>query len=192
MIVGVSDPNGIDYAIRLLRALAELRVESHLVVSKFAATKLADEADGSGRNWRGLADVSYRDDEFGAPIASESFRTLGMIVVPCAMQTVGEIASCTASNLLARAADACLKARRRLVLVIRETPLHLGHLRAMIAATESGAIMFPTVPSFRRDPRSLDDLSDHTISRVLDLFELEPGSALRGDLAGVSLAPVQF
>jgi 4-hydroxy-3-polyprenylbenzoate decarboxylase len=136
---------------------------------------LAYETDMATRDLRDLADVSYAIGDVGAAISSGSFRTMGMVVAPCSMRTVGEIASCATSNLLTRAADVCLKERRRLVMMVRETPLHAGHLKAMLAATEAGAIMFPPVPAFYAKPATLADLVDHTVGRVLDLFDLDAG-----------------
>jgi flavin prenyltransferase len=175
MIVGVSGATGIVYAIRLLEVLRGLCVESHLVVTKPGEMTLAYETDLATRDLRDLADVSYAIGDIGAAISSGSFRTMGMIVAPCSMRTVGEIASCATSNLLTRAADVCLKERRRLVLMVRETPLHAGHLKAMLAATEAGALMFPPVPAFYSKPHGLADMVDHTIGRVLDLFDLDAG-----------------
>jgi 4-hydroxy-3-polyprenylbenzoate decarboxylase len=125
--------------------------------------------------------VNYVITDIGAAISSGSFRTMGMVVAPCSMRTVGEIASCATSNLLTRAADVCLKERRRLVLMVRETPLHAGHLKAMLAATEAGAVIFPPVPAFYAKPQSLSEMVDHTIGRVLDLFDLETGLVDRWD-----------
>jgi 4-hydroxy-3-polyprenylbenzoate decarboxylase len=175
MIVGVSGATGVVYAIRLLEVLRDLRIESHLVISKPGEMTLAYETDLAVRDLRALADVSYAIGDVGAAIASGSFRTMGMVVAPCSMRTVGEIAACTSSNLLTRAADVCLKERRRLVLMVRETPLHAGHLKAMLAATEAGAIMFPPVPAFYARPASLAEMVDHSVGRVLDLFDLEAG-----------------
>lgn len=175
MIVGVSGATGVVYAIRLLEVLRELGIESHLVISKPGEMTLAYETDLAARDLRAMADVSYAIGDVGAAISSGSFRTMGMVVAPCSMRTVGEIAACTSSNLLTRAADVCLKERRRLVLMVRETPLHAGHLKAMLAATEAGAIMFPPVPAFYARPQSLSDMVDHSIARVLDLFDIDAG-----------------
>jgi 4-hydroxy-3-polyprenylbenzoate decarboxylase len=175
MIVGVSGATGVVYAIRLLEVLRELGIESHLVISKPGEMTLAYETDLTSRDLRAMADVNYAIGDVGAAISSGSFRTMGMVVAPCSMRTVGEIAACTSSNLLTRAADVCLKERRRLVLMVRETPLHTGHLKAMLAATEAGAIMFPPVPAFYARPQSLSDMVDHSIARVLDLFDIDAG-----------------
>ena len=175
MIVGVSGATGVVYAVRLLEVLRQLRVESHLVVTKPGEMTLAYETDLAPRDLRAMADVSYAIGDVGAAISSGSFRTMGMVVAPCSMRTVGELASSATSNLLTRAADVCLKERRRLVMMVRETPLHAGHLRAMLAATEAGAIIFPPVPAFYAKPANLDAMVDHTIGRVLDLFDLDAG-----------------
>jgi 4-hydroxy-3-polyprenylbenzoate decarboxylase len=175
MIVGVSGATGVVYAVRLLEALRALDIESHLVVTKPGEMTLAYETDLATRDLRAMADVTYAIGDVGAAISSGSFKTMGMVVAPCSMRTVGEIASCATSNLLTRAADVCLKERRRLVLMVRETPLHAGHLKAMLAATEAGAIMFPPVPAFYAKPRSIADIVDHSVGRVLDLFDLEAG-----------------
>lgn len=181
MIVGVSGATGVTYAIRILETLRLLGVESHLVVTKPGEMTLAYETEITTRDLREMADVSYAIGDVGAAISSGSFKTMGMIVAPCSMRTVGEIASCATSNLLTRAADVCLKERRRLVLMVRETPLHVGHLKAMLAATEAGAITFPPVPAFYAKPQSLADMVDHTVGRVLDLFDLDAGLVDRWD-----------
>ncbi len=175
MVVGVSGATGITYAVRLLHALRQLDVESHLVVTKPGEMTLAYETDLALRDLRAMADVSYAIGDVGAAISSGSFRTMGMVVAPCSMRTVGEVASCATSNLLTRAADVCLKERRRLVMMVREAPLHAGHLRAMLAATEAGAVIFPPVPAFYAKPASLAEMVDHTVGRVLDLFDLDAG-----------------
>jgi 4-hydroxy-3-polyprenylbenzoate decarboxylase len=172
MIVGVSGATGVAYAVRLLHVLRDLSIESHLVVTKPGEMTVAYESD---LQLRALADVNYSAADIGAAISSGSFRTIGMVVAPCSMRTVGEISSCATSNLLTRAADVCLKERRRLVLMVRETPLHAGHLKAMLSATEAGAVIFPPVPAFYARPRTLSDMVDHTVGRVLDLFDLEAG-----------------
>jgi flavin prenyltransferase len=175
MIVGVSGATGVAYAVRLLHALRDLSIESHLVVTKSGEMTVAYESDLALKELRALADVNYSAADIGAAISSGSFRTIGMVVAPCSMRTVGEISSCATSNLLTRAADVCLKERRRLVLMVRETPLHAGHLKAMLSATEAGAVIFPPVPAFYARPRTLSDMVDHTVGRVLDLFDLEAG-----------------
>jgi 4-hydroxy-3-polyprenylbenzoate decarboxylase len=169
----VCGATGVLYAKRLLEALRVLQVESHLIITRPGEMTLRYETDMKPRDLRALADVNYGIGEVGAAIASGSFRTLGMIVAPCSIRTVGEIAACTSSNLLTRAADVCLKERRRLVLLVRETPLHAGHLKAMLAATEAGAVIFPPVPAFYSKPATLSEMIDHTVGRVLDLFGLD-------------------
>lgn len=175
MIVGVSGASGVVYAIRLLEVLRSLHIESHIVVTRPGEMTLAYESEVTTHELRDMADVSYAISDTGAAISSGSFKTMGMVVLPCSMRTLGEIATCATSNLLTRAADVCLKERRRLVLMVRETPLHCGHLKAMLAATEAGAIIFPPVPAFYARPRTLADMVDHTIGRVLDLFDLDAG-----------------
>jgi 4-hydroxy-3-polyprenylbenzoate decarboxylase len=175
MVVGVSGATGVAYAVRLLHALRDLSIESHLVVTKPGEMTVAYESDLALKELRALADVNYSAADIGAAISSGSFRTIGMVVAPCSMRAVGEISSCATSNLLTRAADVCLKERRRLVLMVRETPLHAGHLKAMLSATEAGAVIFPPVPAFYARPRMLSDMVDHTVGRVLDLFDLEAG-----------------
>ena len=181
IIVGVSGATGAVYAVRLLETLRTLAVETHLVVTRPAEMTLAYETELGLRDLRALASVSYAVGDVGAAISSGSFKTMGMVVAPCSIRTVGEIAGCAGSNLLTRAADVCLKERRRLVLMVRETPLHAGHLKAMLAATEAGAIVFPPVPAFYAKPQTLAEMVDHTVGRVLDLFDLETGLVDRWD-----------
>ncbi|PJK31334.1 aromatic acid decarboxylase [Minwuia thermotolerans] len=169
----MSGASGAVYGIRLLEALRGTPVESHLVMSRAAAMTIAYETDRTAEQVRRLADVAYPVGDIGAAIASGSYRTAGMVVAPCSIRTLSEVATCATSNLLTRAADVVLKERRRLVLLVRETPLHTGHLRMMAQASESGAIIMPPVPAFYAKPQSLDDMIDHTIGRVLDLFDIE-------------------
>jgi 4-hydroxy-3-polyprenylbenzoate decarboxylase len=175
MIVGITGATGIVYAVRLLEVLRGLQIETHLVVTKPAELTAGDEWPEPIKSIRARADVNYKIGDIGAAIASGSFRTMGMIVAPCSARTVADIASGTTSNLLTRAADVCLKERRRLVLMVRETPLHTGHLKAMLAASEIGAIIAPPVPAFYAKPATLQDMVNHSIGRVLDLFDLETG-----------------
>ncbi len=175
MIVGISGATGVVYAIRLLEVLRDLNIETHLVVSRSGEMTAAYESEVSVKDIRRLASVVHPIGDVGASISSGSFRTMGMVVAPCSMRTVAEIASGASTNLLTRAADVCLKERRRLVLLARETPLHAGHLKAMLAVTEAGGIVFPPVPAFYAKPKDLADLVDHTVGRVLDLFDLEAG-----------------
>jgi 4-hydroxy-3-polyprenylbenzoate decarboxylase len=181
LIVGISGASGIIYGIRLLQILQELPVESHLVMSKTADMTLSYESDKTASEVRALADHVHHDADLGAGPSSGSFQTLGMVVAPCSIRSMSEIATGTTSNLLTRAADVTLKERRRLVLMVRETPLHAGHLRNMLALAEMGAVIAPPVPAFYTRPQSLDDMVDHTVGRVLDLFGLDTGHAKRWD-----------
>ncbi|WP_245924213.1 UbiX family flavin prenyltransferase [Niveispirillum cyanobacteriorum] len=179
MIVGISGASGIVYGIRLLETLRRLGIESHLVMSRSAEVTSAHESGLKVADIRALADINYSITDIGAAISSGSFRTMGMIVAPCSVRSLSEIASGVTSSLLTRAADVVLKERRRLVLMLRETPLHLGHIRSMAAVTEMGAIVYPPVPAFYAKPQSLDDMVDHTIGRVLDLFDIDTGRVRR-------------
>lgn len=176
LIVGISGASGICYGIRLLERLQPLPVETHLVMSSAAKLTLTLETDMAQADIEALADVVHHDKAIGASIASGSFRTLGMIVAPCSIRSMSDIAAGTTGSLLTRAADVVLKERRRLVLMVRETPLHTGHLRHMTTLSELGAIIAPPVPGFYARPQSLDEMIDHTVGRVLDLFDLDvPG-----------------
>jgi flavin prenyltransferase len=171
--VGVSGATGIVYAVQLLRRLKQVGVESHLVVSKAGDLTRAYETALSMSELRAMADVNYRVGDVSAAISSGSFKTMGMIIAPCSMRTLAEIATGMSSTLLTRAADVALKERRTLVLLPRETPLHAGHLRNMLAVTEMGGIIMPPVPAFYLKPATIDELVDHTVCRVLDLFDIE-------------------
>lgn len=173
MVVGITGATGIVYGVRLLKALRHLEIESHLVVSKAGEMTRAYETDMTAEELRGLADVVYSPGDIAAPISSGSFRTMGMIVAPCSVRSMSDIAHGVTSGLISRAADVCLKERRRLVLMLRETPLHAGHLKSMLAVTEMGGIIAPPVPAFYSRPASLNDMVTHTIGRVLDLFDLD-------------------
>ncbi|HYD71355.1 UbiX family flavin prenyltransferase [Azospirillum sp.] len=175
IVVGISGASGVILGVRLLEILRRIGVESHLVISRAAEVTLAHETDLKPAQVRALADVNYPAADIGAAIASGSFRTLGMIVAPCSIRTMSEIATGVTSSLLTRAADVVLKERRRLVLMVRETPLHLGHLRTMTQLAEMGAVVAPPVPAFYAKPQSLDDVVNHTVGRALDLFGLEAG-----------------
>ncbi|PWC58523.1 3-octaprenyl-4-hydroxybenzoate carboxy-lyase [Azospirillum sp. TSH7] len=179
LVVGISGASGVIYGIRMLQTLRRIGVESHLVVSRSAEVTLAHETSMKVAELRALADVSYAAADIGAAVSSGSFRTLGMVVAPCSVRTMSEIASGVTSTLLTRAADVALKERRRLVLMVRETPLHLGHLRTMTALAEMGAVIAPPVPAFYAKPQSIDDLVDHSVGRVLDLFGLDAGNLRR-------------
>lgn len=173
MIIGISGATGIAYGVRLLEVLKQQGIETHLVVTRAGEMTRAYESDLSAQELRDLADVWYPITDIGAAIASGSFKTMGMIIAPCSVHTMSEIAHGTTSNLLTRAADVVLKERRRLVLMVRETPLTAGHLKSMLAVTESGGIIAPPVPAFYIRPQTIEDLVDHAIGRVLDLFDIE-------------------
>jgi 4-hydroxy-3-polyprenylbenzoate decarboxylase len=179
LIVGISGASGAIYGVRLLEALRKAKVRSHLVVSKSAALTLKAECDMTVNQVRDLADVTYSNGDIGAAVSSGSFKTLGMVIVPCSIRTVSDIAYGTTDTLLSRAADVVLKERRRLVLVVRETPLHLGHLRSLTAATENGAIIMPPVPAFYHRPKTIDDIVNQTVGRCLDLFDIDSGLVKR-------------
>ena len=173
MVVGISGASGVVYGVRLLQLLRQMDIETHLVMSRSAQVTLAHESDYSVADVRALATVCYSNTDIGAAISSGSFPVMGMIVAPCSIKTLSEIATGVTSGLLSRAADVTLKERRRLVLMVRETPLHLGHLRSMTSVTEAGAIVYPPVPAFYAKPASLEQMVDHTLGRVLDLFEID-------------------
>ncbi|MDP3820722.1 MAG: UbiX family flavin prenyltransferase [Burkholderiales bacterium] len=179
LIVGISGASGFVYGARLLALLRGLGVETHLIVSKSAQVTMAYETELKLQDVLALADHHHRSDDLAACISSGSYRTLGMVVAPCSMKTLAEIATGASSTLLTRAADVVLKERKRLVLMVRETPLTLAHLRNMVAATEMGAIIAPPVPAFYARPATLDEMVDHTLGRVLDLFELDAGTVTR-------------
>ncbi len=179
IIVGISGASGAVYGIKLLESLRELGVESHLILSKAAEMTLAYETEFTAKDLRALADKSYPIGDVGAACSSGSFKTDGMIVAPCSMKSLAEIATGVTSTLLTRAADVVLKERRRLVLMVRETPLTNVHLRNMLTVSEMGGIIAPPVPGFYTKPDSIDDLVEHSVGRVLDLFELETGRVTR-------------
>ena len=179
LIVGISGASGVIYGVRLLQALKPLPVETHLVMTRTAEVTLAHETKMKVTDVRRLADVAYPISDLAAAISSGSFRTIGMIVAPCSMRSLGEIAHGISSNLLTRAADVVLKERRRLVLVARETPLHTIHLRNLVTVSELGAIVAPPMPAFYNKPKTLDDVIDHTVGRILDLFDLDTGKVKR-------------
>jgi 4-hydroxy-3-polyprenylbenzoate decarboxylase len=170
LVIGLSGASGVAYGIRALEACTELGIESHLVMTKPAEMTIGYETKLSPRQVAAKADYSYAVTDIAAPIASGSFKTRGMIVAPCSVRTMSEIATGVTTSLLTRAADVMLKERRPLVLMVRETPLHLGHLRSMTALAEMGAIILPPVPAFYTEPRTLSDLVDQMVGRALDLF----------------------
>ena len=174
LIVGLSGASGVIYGIRLLEVLRGVEeVETHLIISSAARQTIALETDYTVEQVEALAHTRYRINDIGAAIASGSFKTMGMVVIPCSIKTLSAIAHCLNESLLVRAADVTLKERRRLVIVPRETPLHLGHLRLMTQVTEAGAILVPPMPAFYHRPRTLDDIINHTVNRVLDLMGVE-------------------
>jgi 4-hydroxy-3-polyprenylbenzoate decarboxylase len=170
LIIGISGASGAVYGVRLLQALQDLPVETHLVMSKAAEMTLAYETEFKAKDVRALADHWYPVADVGAAISSGSFQTLGMIIAPCSVRSMAEIATGVTTNLLTRAADVVLKERRRLVLITREAPLNLAHIRNMASVTEMGGVIFPPVPAFYSRAKTIDDLVNHTVGRVLDLF----------------------
>ncbi|MEH0195411.1 UbiX family flavin prenyltransferase [Caulobacter sp. CCNWLY153] len=179
LVVGVSGASGALYGLRALAACRELGVESHLVMSKSAALTLTQETGLAVGDVAAMADVVHRVGDVGASIASGSFRTLGMIVAPCSVRTMSEIATGVTSSLLTRAADVVLKERRPLVLMVRESPLHLGHLRTLTRLAEMGAVIAPPVPAFYAKPASIEEMVDQSVGRALDLFGLTWGPVKR-------------
>jgi 4-hydroxy-3-polyprenylbenzoate decarboxylase len=179
MIVGISGASGVIYGVRLLEVLREAGFETHLVMSKSAEVTLAYETDLKVGAVKALAHVVYDNTNVAAAISSGSFKTLGMIIAPCSIRTVSEIATGVTSSLLSRAADVVLKERRRLVLMVRESPLHTGHLRTLTQVSEIGAIVAPPLPGFYARPETIEDLVDHTVGRVLDLFDIDAGLVRR-------------
>ncbi|MBM3622267.1 MAG: UbiX family flavin prenyltransferase [Alphaproteobacteria bacterium] len=179
LIVGITGASGVIYGVRLLQALRDLPVETHLVLTKTAEVTLAHETDFKVKDVKALADVVHSPTDLAAPISSGSFRTLGMAIAPCSMRSLGEIATGISTSLLSRAADVVLKERRKLVLMVRETPLHAVHLRNMVTVAELGAIVTPAMPAFYSRPKTVDDIVDHSVGRLLDLFDLDAGIVKR-------------
>jgi flavin prenyltransferase len=179
LVVGITGASGAVYGIRALELLRPLGIETHLVVSAAAAITIAHETRLTLADIRALADVVHDRGNVAAAIASGSYSTIGMLVAPCSVKTMAEIASGVTASLLSRAADVTLKERRRLVLMVRETPLHAGHLRTMLQLTEMGAIVMPPVPAFYADPQTLDDIVTQSVGRALDLFGLDTGRVRR-------------
>ncbi|MCI0394105.1 MAG: UbiX family flavin prenyltransferase [Chloroflexi bacterium] len=174
IIVGISGASGVIYGIRLLEILRGVpEVETHLIISTAGAQTISLETDYTPNQVMALAGVTYRFHDIAAAISSGSFKTAGMVVIPCSMKTLAGIAHSFSDNLLLRAADVVLKDRRRLVIVPRETPLHLGHLRLMTQVVEMGAILAPPMPAFYHRPHSIDDIINQTVNRVLDLLDVE-------------------
>ena len=179
IIVGISGASGIVYGVRTLELLKAAGVETHLVVSKAAEMTLAYESDLTVKDLRAKADHFHAMVDIGASISSGSFHTLGMIIAPCSIRTMSEIATGVTGSLMSRAADVVLKERRRLVLAVRETPLHSGHLRTLLQLSDMGAVICPVVPAFYNKPRTLDDIVNHSVGRMLDLFDIDVGAARR-------------
>lgn len=173
LIIGITGASGTVYGVRLLQALQALSIQTHLVMSDSARITMAAETDYTPAEVEALATEVHSSRNVGASIASGSFKTLGMVVAPCSVRTLADIAWGTTTGLVARAADVVLKERRKLVLLFRETPLHAGHIKAMAQATENGAIVMPPVPAFYSKPQSVQDIVDQTVGRVLDLFDLD-------------------
>lgn len=187
LIVGLSGASGVAYGLRALDACRELGVESHLVMSRSSALTLAQETGLSVADVQARADVAHKVGDVGASIASGSFQTLGMIVAPCSVRTMSEIATGVTASLLTRAADVTLKERRTLVLMVRETPLHLGHLRTMVRLSEMGAVIAPPLPAFYAKPLTMEEMVDQSVGRTLDLFGLSWRSVKRW---GEDIGPV--
>lgn len=185
IVVAITGASGAAYGIRALEILRERPdTETHLVISDSGRATIAQETRRALDEVRGLADVVHPFRELGASIASGSFRTDGMLIAPCSIRTLSAVANCATGDLVSRAADVVLKERRRLVLLVRETPLHAGHLRLMLQATENGAIVMPPVPAFYAEPASIEDLVDHTVGRALDLLGIDTGFVKRWDGMG--------
>lgn len=179
IILGVSGASGMVYARRALLALTEAGIETHLVISRAAEMALAYELGEKAREFAAAAHKTYAVSDVGAAIASGSFKTRGMLIAPCSVRSMSEIATGVTSTLLTRAADVVLKERRRLVLMVRETPFHLGHLRTMTQLAEMGAVIAPPVPAFYAEPQSVGDIVDQTVGRLLDLFDIDTPLARR-------------
>ncbi len=179
IVVGISGASGIIYGIRALELLNRLSIQTHLVMSKAAEMTLAYETDYKSKDVREMAHVFHPIGDIGASISSGSFHTLGMLIAPCSIRTMSEIATGITSTLLSRSADVVLKERRRLVLGIRETPLHTGHLRTLTQLSEMGAVICPVVPAFYNRPETLDDVVNHSVGRMLDLFDIDIGLVKR-------------
>jgi 4-hydroxy-3-polyprenylbenzoate decarboxylase len=182
LVIGITGATGAVYAVRMLRVLQDVRdVESHLVISTSGALNIKHELDVGRHEVQALADHVHNVRDVGATLASGAFRTAGMVIAPCSMRTLAAVAHGLSDNLITRAADVTLKERRRLVLMVRETPFNLAHLRNMTAVTEMGGIVFPPLPAFYHRPRSIEEMVDHTVARVLELFDIDvPGPAWEG------------
>lgn len=190
LIIAISGASGAIYGVRALEMLRGTDIEVHLVVTRSAQITLAQELQIKAADLRELVHAMYKPDDIAAGISSGSYLTMGMLVAPCSIRSLSEIATGVTSGLLSRAADVVLKERRRLVLMVRETPFHLGHLRSMTQVTEMGAIVMPPLPAFYIRPRSVDDLVDHSVGRALDLFGIDTGNVQRwSETVGLSDQP---
>jgi 4-hydroxy-3-polyprenylbenzoate decarboxylase len=179
LVVGISGASGVIYGVRMLEILKNTDIETHLVMSRSGEMTLAYETSLKTRDVRKLADHTHPIGDIGASISSGSFPTMGMVIAPCSIKTMSEIAAGVTTTLLSRAADVVLKEKRRLVLAVRETPLHGGHLRTMAALFDMGAIIAPVVPAFYNKPKTVDDIVNHTVGRLLDLFGIDTGMVKR-------------
>lgn len=190
LIVGISGATGAIYGVRILEILAKVDdVETHLVLTKAGKMTIQVETPFSVKEVEALANVVHDINNVGASISSGSFRTAGMVIAPCSMKSMGGIANSLGGDLLVRAADVILKERKKLVLVVRETPLHLGHLEAMVALTRMGTVIFPPVPAFYHRPKTLDDVINQTVTRILDQFDIDVKLFHRWDEEGMSRHP---
>jgi len=182
LIIGVSGASGSIYGYRLLERLRPVpKVETHLILTRSAERTAFLESGRTAAEFKALADYTYSPEDIGSRLASGSFVTQGMVIAPCSIHSMSAIATGLSSNLLIRAADVCLKERRKLILMVRETPLHLGHLRSMVALTEMGAVILPPVPGFYNHPKTILDMVDHSVDRVLDLLDLPSPEVRRWD-----------
>ncbi|HEX9073796.1 MAG TPA: UbiX family flavin prenyltransferase [Pseudolabrys sp.] len=179
LLIGITGASGVIYGVRLLELLRACNIETHLIVSRAARMTLTYETSLTLTYVTSLATVVHSNNDVGAACASGSFRTRGMVIAPCSIKTMAEIATGNTANLISRAGDVVLKERRRLVLMLRETPLHIGHIRNMATVTEAGAIVYPPVPAFYALPNSIDEMVDHTLARVLELFDIDVGKIRR-------------
>jgi 4-hydroxy-3-polyprenylbenzoate decarboxylase len=185
LIVGISGASGVIYGVRALEVLRSMDIETHLVMSKSAELTMSYEMEMKPKEVKELASVFHPIADVGASISSGSFSTMGMLLLPCSIRSMSEIASGVTGSLMSRSADVVLKERRRLVLGVRETPLHAGHLRTMAQLSEMGAIIAPIVPAFYTKPKTLDDIINHTVGRLLDLFGIDTGAVKRWSDSGV-------
>jgi 4-hydroxy-3-polyprenylbenzoate decarboxylase len=187
LIIGISGASGAIYGVRLLQVLKDSPIETHLVMTESARITLASETDLGVSEVEALASCVHNVKNIGANISSGSFKTMGMVVAPCSIRSLSEIAWGMTGSLLTRAADVVLKERRKLVLMVRETPLHPGHLKSMSQAADNGAIIMPPVPAFYARPQTLDDMINHTVGRCLDLFDIDTDLVKRWNGLGKSL-----